>query len=137
MAYHIMGYQTNPITGETIFSILCDTVADLPSSPVSDNGYGGEIGQGSKAFVIAVSIHALARRATANLRRMLLRFHAKTIKLHIAAQIHCIKSCISTEISVKNIQNSCADLSGFLRMIGVCAESDKMHPVISVRQLSP
>lgn len=53
MAYHITGYQTNPITGETIFSILCDTVADLPSSPVSDNGYGGEIGQGSKAFVIA------------------------------------------------------------------------------------
>lgn len=53
MAYHITGYQTNPITKETIFSILCDTVADLPSYAVYDNGYGGEIGQGSKAFVIA------------------------------------------------------------------------------------
>lgn len=51
--YHIIGYQTNPITGETIFNILCDTVADLPTSPVSDNGYGGEIGQGSKAVIIA------------------------------------------------------------------------------------
>lgn len=51
--YHIVGYQTNPITGETIFYILCDTAADLPTSPVSDNGYGGEIGQGSKADVIA------------------------------------------------------------------------------------
>lgn len=51
--YHIIGYQTNPITGETIFNILCDTVADLPASPVSDNGYGGEIGQGSKAVIIA------------------------------------------------------------------------------------
>lgn len=51
--YHIIGYQTNPITGETIFNILCDTAADLPTSPVSDNGYGGEIGQGSKAVVIA------------------------------------------------------------------------------------
>jgi len=57
--------------------------------------------------------------------------------LHIAAHIYCIKSCISTEISVKIIQNSCADLSGFLRMIGVCAESDRLHPVISVRQPSP
>lgn len=51
--YHIIGYQTNPITGETQFQILCDTAADLPTSPVSDNGYGGEIGQGSKAVVIA------------------------------------------------------------------------------------
>lgn len=51
--YHIIGYQTNPITGETILNILCDTAADLPTSPVSDNGYGGEIGQGSKAVVIA------------------------------------------------------------------------------------
>lgn len=51
--YHIIGYQTNPITGETQFNILCDTVADLPTSPVSDNGYGGEIGQGSAALVIA------------------------------------------------------------------------------------
>ncbi len=51
--YHIIGYQTNPITGETIFSILCDTANDLPTSPVSDNGYGGEIGQGSKAVIIA------------------------------------------------------------------------------------
>lgn len=51
--YHIIGYQTNPITSETIFNILCDTVADLPASPVSDNGYGGEIGQGSKAVIIA------------------------------------------------------------------------------------
>lgn len=53
MAYHIIGFQTNPITGETIFNILCDTAADLPASPVSDNGYGGEIGQGSKAVIIA------------------------------------------------------------------------------------
>lgn len=65
MAYHIIGYQTNPITGETQFQILCDTTADLPTSPVSDNGYGGEIGQGSAALVIATGRTYIANSSAA------------------------------------------------------------------------
>lgn len=63
--YHIIGYQTNPITGETQFNILCDTAADLPTSPVSDNGYGGEIGQGSSALVIATGRTYIANSSAA------------------------------------------------------------------------
>lgn len=53
MAYKILGFSTSPITQETIYSILCDTVSDLPSGTISGSGYTGSITQGCSAKVIA------------------------------------------------------------------------------------
>lgn len=53
MAYQILGFSTSPITQERTYSILCDTVGDLPSGTISGNGYSGPITQGCTAKIIA------------------------------------------------------------------------------------
>lgn len=53
MAYQILGFVTSPITQERTYSILCDTVSDLPSGTISGNGYSGPITQGCSAKIIA------------------------------------------------------------------------------------
>ena len=53
MAYQILGFATSPITQERTYSILCDTVSDLPSGTISGNGYTGSITQGCSAKIIA------------------------------------------------------------------------------------
>lgn len=53
MAYQILGFVTSPITQERTYSILCDTVSDLPSGTISGNGYTGSITQGCTAKIIA------------------------------------------------------------------------------------
>lgn len=53
MAYQILGFATSPITQERTYSILCDTVSDLPSGTISGNGYSGPITQGCTAKIIA------------------------------------------------------------------------------------
>lgn len=53
MAYQILGFATSPITQERTYSILCDTVSDLPSGTISGSGYTGSITQGCSAKVIA------------------------------------------------------------------------------------
>ena len=52
MAYQILGFSTSPITQETVYSILCDTVSDLPVSTISGNGYTGNITQGCSAKIV-------------------------------------------------------------------------------------
>ena len=52
MAYQILGFSTSPITQETVYSILCDTVNDLPVSTISGNGYSGNITQGCSAKIV-------------------------------------------------------------------------------------
>lgn len=52
MAYQILGFSTSPITQETVYSILCDTVNDLPTGTISGNGYSGNITQGCSAKVV-------------------------------------------------------------------------------------
>lgn len=52
MAYQILGFSTSPITQETVYSILCDTVSDLPVGTISGNGYGGNITQGCSAKIV-------------------------------------------------------------------------------------
>lgn len=53
MAYQILGFATSPITQERTYSILCDTVSDLPSGTISGSGYTGNINQGCTAKIIA------------------------------------------------------------------------------------
>ena len=53
MAYQILGFATSPITQERTYSILCDTVSDLPSGTISGNGYTGNVTQGCSAKIIA------------------------------------------------------------------------------------
>lgn len=53
MAYQILGFATSPITQERTYSILCDTVSDLPSGTISGNGYTGSVTQGCSAKIIA------------------------------------------------------------------------------------
>lgn len=53
MAYQILGFATSPITQERTYSILCDTVSDLPSGTISGSGYTGSITQGCTAKVIS------------------------------------------------------------------------------------
>lgn len=53
MAYQILGFATSPITQERTYSILCDTVSDLPSGTISGNGYTGNVTQGCTAKIIA------------------------------------------------------------------------------------
>lgn len=52
MAYQILGFSTSPITQETVYSILCDTVSDLPVGTISGNGYSGNIAQGCSAKIV-------------------------------------------------------------------------------------
>lgn len=52
MAYQILGFSTSPITQETVYSILCDTVNDLPVGTISGNGYSGNITQGCSAKIV-------------------------------------------------------------------------------------
>lgn len=52
MAYQILGFSTSPITQETVYSILCDTVNDLPTGTISGNGYSGNITQGCSAKIV-------------------------------------------------------------------------------------
>lgn len=52
MAYQILGFSTSPITQETVYSILCDTVSDLPVGTISGNGYSGNITQGCSAKIV-------------------------------------------------------------------------------------
>ena len=54
MAYQILGFATSPITQERTYSILCDTVSDLPSGTISGSGYTGSITQGCTAKIIAL-----------------------------------------------------------------------------------
>lgn len=60
MAYQIIGYQGSPITGAVIYSILCDTVADLPSGTISGGGQSGPITQGCSAKIIENSAQYIA-----------------------------------------------------------------------------
>lgn len=60
MAYQIIGYQGSPITGAVIYSILCDTVADLPSGTISGGGQSGPITQGCSAKIIENGANYLA-----------------------------------------------------------------------------
>lgn len=53
MAYQILGFATSPITQERTYSILCDTVSDLPSGTISGSGYTGNVTQGCSAKIIA------------------------------------------------------------------------------------
>lgn len=52
MAYQILGFSTSPITQETVYSILCDAVSDLPVGTISGNGYSGNITQGCSAKIV-------------------------------------------------------------------------------------
>ncbi len=52
MAYQIISFSGSPITGQTVYGILCDTVADLPSGTISDGGYEGPVVQGCTATII-------------------------------------------------------------------------------------
>ena len=47
MAYQILSFSTSPFTQARIYSLLCDTAADLPASV---DGYS--VGQGWTAKVI-------------------------------------------------------------------------------------
>lgn len=53
MAYQILGFSTSPITQQTVYSILCDTVADLPAATISGGGQSGPVVQGCTAKIIA------------------------------------------------------------------------------------
>lgn len=63
MAYQILGFATSPITQERTYSILCDTVSDLPSGTISGSGYSGPITQGCTAKVIADGTNYIADSA--------------------------------------------------------------------------
>ena len=60
MAYQILGFATSPITQERTYSILCDTVSDLPSGTISGSGYTGSITQGCTAKIIADGTNYIA-----------------------------------------------------------------------------
>lgn len=63
MAYQILGFATSPITQERTYSILCDTVSDLPSGTISGSGYTGSITQGCTAKIIADGTNYIADSA--------------------------------------------------------------------------
>lgn len=52
MAYQIISFAQSQLTGETVYTILCDTSADLPSGTISGSGYSGPIVQGCSATII-------------------------------------------------------------------------------------
>lgn len=52
MAYQIISFSGSAVTGQTIYAILCDTVADLPSGTISGGDYEGPIVQGCSAAII-------------------------------------------------------------------------------------
>ena len=52
MAYQVLSYAESPITREVIFSILCDTVADLPSTTITCSWQSGPVVQGCSATII-------------------------------------------------------------------------------------
>ena len=51
MSWQIASFTRNPLTGQYIYALLCDTVADLPAS-VTGTDYDGPITQGCTATVI-------------------------------------------------------------------------------------
>lgn len=63
MAYQILGFATSPITQERTYSILCDTISDLPSGTISGSGYTGNVTQGCTAKIIADGTNYIADSA--------------------------------------------------------------------------
>ena len=63
MAYQIVSFSGSPITGQTVYGILCDTVADLPSGTISGGGYSGPIVQGCTASIIENGAKYIANTA--------------------------------------------------------------------------
>ena len=63
MAYQILGFATSPITQERTYSILCDTVSDLPSGTISGSGYTGNVTQGCTAKIISDGTNYIADSA--------------------------------------------------------------------------
>lgn len=51
MSWQIAAFTRNPLTGDYIYSLLCDTVADLPAS-ITGTDYDGAITQGCTAKII-------------------------------------------------------------------------------------
>ena len=58
MAYQILAYYTSQFTGDKVYSLLCDTTADLPASVEGNN-----VGQGWTAKIIADGSDYIANSA--------------------------------------------------------------------------
>lgn len=52
MSWQIAAFTRNPLTGNYVYSVLCDTAADLPAS-ITGTDYDGPITQGCTATIIA------------------------------------------------------------------------------------
>lgn len=52
MSWQIAAFTRNPLTGDYVYSVLCDTAADLPAS-ITGTDYDGPITQGCTATIIA------------------------------------------------------------------------------------
>lgn len=63
MAYQVISYAESPITREVIFSILCDTVSDLPSTTITCNWQSGPVVQGCTATIIENGAKYIANTA--------------------------------------------------------------------------
>lgn len=63
MAYQIISFAQSQLTGETVYNILCDTSADLPSGTISGSGYSGPIVQGCSAKIIENGAEYVANTA--------------------------------------------------------------------------